>query len=159
MGVLDKLKNTFGIDEEDEDELDYEDEEVEETPAENTFKADFSRNVASAQPKRERSISTSSLGARLQVVLVKPERYEEASDIADSLNAKKTVVLNLEATNKETSRSLVDFLIGVAYANQGNVQKIANSTFLITPYTVDISGIGLMDDIETGSSGTGDITY
>ena len=81
MGVLDKLKNTFGIDEEDEDELDYEDEEVEETPAENTFKADFSRNVASAQPKRERSISTSSFGARLQVVLVKPERYEEASDI------------------------------------------------------------------------------
>ena len=78
---------------------------------------------------------------------MKPERFEEASDIADSLNAKKTVVLNLESASKEVARRLVDFLSGVAYANQGNVKKIANSTFIVTPYNVDISGIGLMEDM------------
>ena len=104
--------------------------------------------VAPAPAKKERNVSLSSL-PQLQVVLVKPERFEEASDIADSLNAKKTVVLNLESASKEVARRLVDFLSGVAYANQGNVQKIANSTFLITPYNVDISGIGLLDDIDT----------
>ena len=151
MGILDKVKGACGIDEEefDDDEL-MEDEEETVAVAENTFKADFTQNVtvAPAPAKKERNVSLSSL-PQLQVVLVKPERFEEASDIADSLNAKKTVVLNLESASKEVARRLVDFLSGVAYANQGNVQKIANSTFLITPYNVDISGIGLLDDIDT----------
>ena len=151
MGILDKVKGAFGIDEEefDDDEL-MEEEEETVAVAENTFKADFTQNVtvAPAPAKKERNVSLSSL-PQLQVVLVKPERFEEASDIADSLNAKKTVVHNLESASKEVARRLVDFLSGVAYANQGNVQKIANSTFLITPYNVDISGIGLLDDIDT----------
>ena len=151
MGILDKVKGAFGIDGEefDDDEL-MEEEEETVAVAENTFKADFTQNVtvAPAPAKKERNVSLSSL-PQLQVVLVKPERFEEASDIADSLNAKKTVVLNLESASKEVARRLVDFLSGVAYANQGNVQKIANSTFLITPYNVDISGIGLLDDIDT----------
>ena len=151
MGILDKVKGAFGIDEEefDDDEL-MEEEEETVAVAENTFKADFTQNVTVApkKKKKERNVSLSSL-PQLQVVLVKPERFEEASDIADSLNAKKTVVLNLESASKEVARRLVDFLSGVAYANQGNVQKIANSTFLITPYNVDISGIGLLDDIDT----------
>ena len=151
MDILGRLKGAFGIDEEefDDDEL-MEEEEETVAVAENTFKADFTQNVtvAPAPAKKERNVSLSSL-PQLQVVLVKPERFEEASDIADSLNAKKTVVLNLESASKEVARRLVDFLSGVAYANQGNVQKIANSTFLITPYNVDISGIGLLDDIDT----------
>ena len=56
---------------------------------------------------------------QLQVVLVKPERFEDVRPIADHLNSKNTVVLNLESTNKDVSRRLVDFLSGVAYANQG----------------------------------------
>ncbi len=151
MGISDKLKSVFGIDDEDlDDELMEEEEEEEVVPAENTFKADFTQNINTtvSTVKKEKSVSLSSI-PRLQVVLVKPERFEEASDIADSLNAKKTVVLNLESASKEVARRLVDFLSGVAYANQGNVQKIANSTFLITPYNVDISGIGLLDDIDS----------
>ncbi|NLF35368.1 MAG: cell division protein SepF, partial [Clostridiales bacterium] len=54
---------------------------------------------------------------QLQVVLVKPERFENASEIADHLRDKRTVVLNLESTNKEIARRLLDFLSGVAYAN------------------------------------------
>ena len=70
---------------------------------------------------------------QLKVVLVKPERFEDASTIADHLNNKRTVVLNLESTNKEVSRRLVDFLSGVAYANNGQIKRVANSTFIINP--------------------------
>ena len=73
-----------------------------------------------------------------QVVLVKPERVDDAAAIADQLNAKRTVVLNLESTNKEVSRRLIDFLSGVAYANNGQIKRVATSTFFITPYNVDI---------------------
>ena len=154
MGISDKFKSIFGIDDEEfEDELMEEDEVEEVVPAENTFKADFTQNVVTPTPapvKKERNVSLSSI-PRLQVVLVKPEKFEEASDIADSLNAKKTVVLNLEATSKEVSRRLVDFLSGVAYANNGQLKKIANSTFIITPYNVDVSGIGILEEIDTTS--------
>lgn len=146
MGVFDKIKNAFGVDDEDyDDDFDYEEEDE---VVENTVKPDFS------QPKKEKnlSIATSSISSpQLQVVLVKPERFDDASGIADSLNAKKTVVLNLEATSKEVSRRLVDFLSGVAYANNGQIKKIANSTFIITPYNVDVSGIGILEEIDTTS--------
>lgn len=86
--------------------------------------------------------------AQLQVILVKPERFDDASSIADHLNEKRTVVLNLESTNKDISRRLVDFLSGVAYANGGQIKRVANSTFLITPYNVDIMG-DLIDELES----------
>ena len=84
---------------------------------------------------------------QLKVVLVKPERFEDASTIADHLNNKRTVVLNLESTNKEVSRRLVDFLSGCAYALDGKIKKIAISTYLITPYNVDILG-DVVDELE-----------
>ena len=88
---------------------------------------------------------------QLQVVLVKPERFEDASTIADQLNAKRTVVLNLESTGKEVSRRLIDFLSGVAYANNGQIKRVANSTFIITPYNVDIMG-DLLDELENNGA-------
>lgn len=85
---------------------------------------------------------------QLKVVLVKPERFDEANIIADHLNKKRTVVLNLEAANKDESRRLIDFLSGVAYANDGEIKRVANSTYLITPYNVDIQGdvLGELED-------------
>ena len=85
--------------------------------------------------------------SQLKVVLVKPERFEDASTIADHLNNKRTVVLNLESTNKEVSRRLVDFLSGCAYALDGKIKKIAISTYLITPYNVDVVG-DLVEELE-----------
>lgn len=153
MGVFDKIKNVFGVDDDDyEDDFEYY--EDEEDVAENIVKPDFSQL---AQPKKEKSIPMQTVSSQavssapLQVVLVKPEKFDDASSIADSLNAKKTVVLNLEATSKEVSRRLVDFLSGVAYANNGQLKKIANSTFIITPYNVDVSGIGILEEIDTTS--------
>ena len=85
--------------------------------------------------------------AQLQVVLVKPERYEEAASIADNLCETRTVGLNLESTNRDIARRLLDFLSGVAYANNGQIKRVANSTYIITPYNVDVMG-DLIDELE-----------
>ena len=84
---------------------------------------------------------------QLKVVLVKPERFENASEIADHLKEKRTVVLNLESTNKDVARRLIDFLSGVAYAGEGKIKKVAANTYIITPYSVDIMG-DLIDELE-----------
>jgi cell division inhibitor SepF len=84
---------------------------------------------------------------QLAVVLVKPEKFENAAEIADHLRERRTVVLNLEQTNKDVARRLVDFLSGVTYAQDGKIKKVANSTFIITPYNVDILG-DLIDELE-----------
>ena len=85
--------------------------------------------------------------AALKVVLVKPERFENASEIADHLREKRTVVMNLESTNKDVARRLIDFLSGVAYAGDGKIKKVAANTYIITPYSVDIMG-DLIDELE-----------
>ena len=85
--------------------------------------------------------------AQLQVVLVKPERFEAAAEIADHLRERRTLVLNLEQTNKEIARRLIDFLSGVAYAQDGKIKKVAVNTYIITPYNVDLLG-DLIDELE-----------
>ena len=85
---------------------------------------------------------------QLQVVLVKPEKFENAAEIADHLRVKRTVLLNLESTNKEIARRLLDFLSGVAYANEGKIKKVSVNTYIITPYNVDIMG-DLIDELES----------
>ena len=112
-------------------------EEEPEEPADNTSKKNKVVNIHAT--------------TQLKVVLVKPEHFEDASTIADHLNNKRTVVLNLESTNKEVSRRLVDFLSGVAYANNGQIKRVANSTFIITPYNVDIMG-DLLDELENNGA-------
>ena len=84
---------------------------------------------------------------QLQVVLVKPEQFEQAAEIADHLRERRTVVLNLEQTNKDIARRLVDFLSGVAYAQDGKIKRVAVNTYLITPYNVDLLG-DLIDELE-----------
>ena len=85
---------------------------------------------------------------QLKVVLVTPERFENAAEIADHLREKRTVVLNLESTNKDIARRLVDFLSGVAYASDGKIKRVAANTYIITPYSVDIMG-DLIDELES----------
>ncbi|MBQ2085057.1 MAG: cell division protein SepF [Oscillospiraceae bacterium] len=84
---------------------------------------------------------------QLEVVLVKPEAYADGSIVADHLINRRTVVLNLESTNKEVSRRLLDFLSGVAYAIDGQIKRVANSTFIITPYNVGVVG-DILDELE-----------
>ena len=101
----------------------------------------------SAAEKRDNKVVNIHATTQLQVVLVKPERFENAAEIADHLREKRTVVLNLEQTNKDIARRLIDFLSGVAYAQDGKIKKVAVNTYLITPYNVDLMG-DLLDELE-----------
>ena len=102
---------------------------------------------SSSSERRNNKVVNIHTTTQLQVVLVKPDRFEAASEIADHLREKRTVVLNLESTQKDISRRLLDFLAGVAYANEGKIKKVAISTYIITPYNVDILG-DLINDLE-----------
>lgn len=100
---------------------------------------DRAYDSAAAEPsssRRGNKVVNINTTTQLAVVLVKPDRFENAAEIADHLKDKRTVVLNLEQTNKDVARRLVDFLSGVAYANEGKIKKVANSTYIITPYNV-----------------------
>ena len=79
--------------------------------------------------------------------MVKPDRFDTVSEIADHLRDKKAVVLNLESTNKDVARRLVDFLSGVAYALDGKIKKVAISTYILTPFNVEIIG-DLVEELE-----------
>ena len=85
---------------------------------------------------------------QLQVVLARPERFEQAAELADHLREKRAVVVNMEAADKNLTRRVVDFLSGCAYALDGKIKKIAISTYIITPYNVDIIG-DLLDELES----------
>ena len=144
MGLFDKIKSIMG-DPEDEDDLDLE--EVNDDVdfvSKNSDRADANINDP---VKRNNKVVNIHATAQLQVVLVKPERFDDASTVADHLNAKRTVVLNLESANKDMARRILDFLSGVAYANDGQIKKVANCTFIITPYNVGIMG-DLLDELE-----------
>ena len=84
-------------------------------------------------------------GSSLELKVVKPERFDNVSQIANHLLNRRTVVLNLEETSKETARRLLDFLSGVAYSINGNLKRVANNTYVITPCNVDVSGDQLRD--------------
>ena len=86
---------------------------------------------------------------QIQVVLVKPKRYDNAAESANHLRDKRTVVLNLEETDENVARRLLDFLSGVAYAQEGEIKKVAKQTFLVTPYNVRFEG-DLLDELENG---------
>lgn len=148
MGLMDKFKNFMGIPE-DEYYDDYDDmeEEVESAPPVSRAPQEDLTTSYIDPPKRNNKVVNIHATTQLQVVLVKPERFEDASTIADHLNAKRTVVLNLESANKDVARRLIDFLSGVAYANDGQIKKVANSTYIITPYNVGIMGDDLLDEL------------
>ena len=163
MGLLDKLKDfTKPYDDDD----DFDDEPAPVTRAQrapaaenpprpqpgtrSTYTspfAEFEDGPASQAQQRGNKVVNIHATTQLQVVLVKPERFENAAEIADHLREKRTVVMNLEQTNKDIARRLIDFLSGVAYAQDGKIKKVAISTYIITPYNVDIMG-DLIDELE-----------
>ena len=143
MSILDELKKWTHPYDEDED---YDDEdELEEAPPRR--EPSFERVKGSSEDRHNKVVNIHAT-TQLKVVLVKPERFENAAEIADHLKDKRTVVINLESTNKDIARRLIDFLSGVAYAGEGKIKKIAANTYIITPYHVDIEG-DLIDELES----------
>ncbi len=173
MGFMNKFKGFMGIpeDEYDEDEdLDYDqdpddsEEDDEDVTAFGTGSVRRSAPAASVSPSSSFSLPDPEPApapaskvlslhntSQYQVVVVKPERFEDASGIADHLIAKRAVLLNLEAATPDLKRRLVDFLSGVAYTNGGQIKPVANSTYIITPCNVNVMGETMIDEL--GSHG------
>lgn len=151
-GLVEKFKDMWNPPE-DEYDYDYEEEDVQEEPVQkqNIENDSREREVVKHMPVagQNNKVVNIHATAQLQVVLFKPERFgEETCGIADELIKMHTVVLNLENTNKDVSRRIIDFLSGVAYANGGKIKRVATSTFIITPYNVDLTGDDVLDELE-----------
>ncbi len=164
MGFLDELKRLTRP--YDEDEFDDEiEEEAAEEPARPTAPPEksgrpnpfaqsgygASAQAPAAAPARGGKVVNLGAAQQSQVVLVKPELYESAAEIADHLREKRTVVMNLENAQKDVARRLIDFLSGVAYALDGKIRRVANSTYIVTPNNVDLMG-DLIDELENSGA-------
>lgn len=150
MGFADAFRRLTGANDDEDDERDYDvDNEEESRDYEDSFR-----------PRRSGSASTTSnpgkvlnipATTRLQVVVVKAEKFTDAADIADHFKNKRAVVLNLDNTNKDVANRLIDFLAGVAYASDGDLKRIANTSYILVPYNVDISG-DMLEELERNNS-------
>ncbi len=137
MGFMDQFKKITGYNN-GEDDFGAESDYTEDLPSTVSFDDSYS-SPAKSSIKSSKMLSIPAT-THLQVIVVKPEKYSDAAAIADHFKNKKTVVLNLDNTNKDVSNRLIDFLGGVAYATDGELKRIANTTYIIVPVNVDISG-------------------
>ncbi len=149
MGFFDKFSKMIGNESEyDDDELfddkdgyGFDDEPVQSAPVTSTTAP------ANKPAGRPQGAGMGINSGSLELKVVKPEKYDSqtAQKIADHLLNRRTVVLNLESTNKEAARRLIDFLSGVAYSIDGYIQRVANNTFVVVPSNVDVSGEQLQE--------------
>lgn len=137
MGIVDAFKKITGYD--DETERDYDEKETNDS---DDYEEDFGirrQSSISSAPKTGKVLNIPAT-TRLQVIVVKAEQFTDAAAIADHFKNKRAVVLNLDNTNKDVANRLIDFLAGVAYASDGDLKRIANTSYILVPYNVDISG-------------------
>jgi cell division inhibitor SepF len=78
-------------------------------------------------------------GADVRVHLVTPYSFNDAQEVADKFKQAVPVILNLQTTDAELAKRLIDFTSGLTYALEGGMQKIADKTFLLTPRNVEVS--------------------
>ena len=140
MGLKDWTKklfpNDYDVDEYPED--DYSN-EVEE-PVREDIRPRDTKTVQPGYPQTSQNgVQLASRSSSIEMKVVTPTKFDAVTQIADFLLDNKTVLLNLENTNKDTAKRLIDFLSGVAYALSGDVQKVADNTFAVTPNNVNVS--------------------
>ena len=130
MGFLGRINDMFKEDDsylEEEENFNVSDENAEES---------FEEKAAPAAAAKSTGVGSA---ASLEMKVVKPERVDAAFGIGEHLLAKRTVVLNFEDTNKETVRRILDFLGGVVFAIEGNIKKVSDATYIVTPKHVDVT--------------------
>ena len=158
MGVLDKFLDAIKLtddDEYDDDDLfddEFDDDYEEEEPKNRLFKKekpayeeeddDFevkksSRSNSKVTPMRQPARRNA---PAMEVCVIKPNNMDDSREITETLLSGRTVILNLEGLDLEDAQRIIDFISGAAFAIDGNLQKISNSIFLVTPAHVDISG-------------------
>jgi len=160
MGFFDGVINVFKMSNEDDyddyeedydDEYDDYDDEDNKQPKKKLFSGTKKSRSAEADVEEEEPRSAKGSSKKvvpirpssprgLEVVVIRPESMEDASDITDTLLTGKAVVLNLEGLVVDVAQRLIDYSSGSCYAMRGNLQKITNHIFLVTPPNVDISG-------------------
>ncbi len=144
MGLFDKIKNGINP----ENDLGYDEPDLYTQQIQDDFNNTQMYNQPQYGAQDQYAAQDDGLqvsGSSLDIKVIKPERFDSASQIANHLLNRRTVVLNLEATNKETARRLLDFLSGVAYSINGGIKRVANNTYVITPCNVDVSEGALQD--------------
>lgn len=164
MGVMDKFLDALHLnsEEEDYDDDDYYDEgEIIDNTVRKPMKIvrnedDYDEPVEKVKKSSQkvtpiRAVKRSP-GNGMEVCVIKPTSVEDAREITETLLANRTVVLNLEGLDVEIAQRIIDFSSGSTYAISGNLQKISNYIFIITPACVDISG-----DFQEIFSGTFDV--
>lgn len=130
MGFLGRINEMFKEDD------NYLDEEENFNVSDETAEETFEEKAAPAAAPKSTGVGSA---ASLEMKVVKPERMDAAFGIGEHLLAKRTVVLNFEDTNKETIRRILDFLGGVVFAIEGNIKKVSDSTYIVTPKHVDVT--------------------
>ena len=157
MGLVNDFKRWVSGDVDDDD-YDMDEEPLEQQEAEESSyydrpeparaSAPVEMSQTQVQPRRNNRVVNISATTKLAVVLVKADQFNNVADIADHLKNKMTVVLNLESTDKEVSKRMLDFLSGVTYAIEGKIKRVASDTYLITPLDVEIMGDDLISELE-----------
>ena len=161
MGLMDEIRKQLKPGQYSAPEEEYYDEYDDEEPMEeeHTRPTYTTRGAAAVAPSPAMDSGRSSSGritsinsaSTMQVIVVKPDRFDQAAEIAAHLLNKQAIVLNLESTNKDVARRLVDFLSGCAHALEGHIQKVAISTYLVTPYNVEVQDKDIKEREETPS--------
>ncbi|WP_017187419.1 cell division protein SepF [Alkalibacillus haloalkaliphilus] len=133
MSFKDKFKSFFDLDER---------ATYEETPKREEHEVEQKEEPTKKfkNQNQDNVVSLTSIQNDTKMVLCEPTDFDEAQDIADHIMKKKSVVVNLQRLDHNTSVRIVDFLSGTVYALSGNIQKLGQQTFLCTPDHVDISG-------------------
>ena len=160
MGVLDKFLDIMKLGDEDDYDDDYFDDEYEddfeEKPKksflkrEKKYEADLDEELESLPATTSRSSRSNKVtpmrqpqrkaASAMEVCVIKPNTVEDAREITETLLTGRTVILNLEGMDLEIAQRIIDFTSGATFAISGNLQKISNYIFLVTPTNVDISG-------------------
>ena len=124
----------------------YED-EPDEVPARTAAPASATQPVQAVQKQKAKTTKNSKIspmrtrkGSGMEVCVIKPKSMEDAREITETLLEECTVVLNMEGLDLDVAQRIIDFASGSCYAIHGNLQKISNYIFIITPESVDISG-------------------
>ena len=151
MGFMDKILDVMKLDPD--DDYDYESDdldEVETTPSISKRMIDDEDDRRKSTPKASKPVSKitpmrsikskGNNSPEMEVCVVKPTAIEDEREITDSLLEGRTVVLNVEGLAVDIAQRIIDFVSGSCYAMDGNLQKISNYIFIITPASVDISG-------------------
>lgn len=98
------------------------------------------RTFKSYQGGKSSKVMSLQANVQMEVVVIKPQSYDEAQEICDSIKKKKPCIINLENMEHNTAQRIMDFVSGACYTLDGNMQRVTNNIFLIAPQNVDIMG-------------------